>query len=39
MDFVDATPAPELTPSLVEQLMEIVNDEDTRSTTDSSDTP
>jgi aminoglycoside phosphotransferase (APT) family kinase protein len=24
MDFVDATPAPELTPSLVEQLMEIV---------------
>jgi aminoglycoside phosphotransferase (APT) family kinase protein len=24
MDFVDATPAPELTPSIVEQLMEIV---------------
>src|SRR3954462_15199645 len=24
MDFVDAAPAPELTPSLVEQLMEIV---------------
>src|SRR3954468_23997400 len=24
MDFVDAAPAPELTPSLVEQLMEII---------------